>query len=363
MKHWFIIGTAAELIKLYPIIHESHQAGTEWHILQTGQSSQNFLEQANDFGISKSKIIELVSNKSDLKNSLRALIWFLKALLVRQSEIHSYIAKSTSSPIESHDLVFVHGDTLSTVVGTIYGRRLGLTVVHIEAGMRSHFWKSPFPEELSRRFVSCLANIHMAPDENASNNLMNEGIKHNVHVTCGNTVVDALRLTLTNSSPMQQPYVIANIHRYENLYSPQRWNHIIEILIETSKQHQIILILMPNTIAKFEKDKESFNRLLKAGVFMQPRLPFGKFAKLLHGATFVISDGGSNQQECFYLGKPCLILRDVTESLEGIGQSCVLAKFDNKIITEFLTGYEKYRRPMAFPKRRPTDIIFERLKV
>lgn len=363
MNHWFIVGTAAELIKLYPLINESEKRGIGWRILQTGQSSQNFLNQAEDFGIPNSHIIEVISNKDDLKNSFKALIWFIRALFVRLAYIHRRVAESNSPLLNREDILFVHGDTLSTVIGSIYGRRLGMTIVHIEAGMRSHCWRSPFPEEVSRRFVSRLATIHMAPDENASSNLLAEGIKKNVFVTGGNTVVDALKLALRNTKTTNQPYVLANIHRFENLHSSTHWNQIVDLLIDVSKDHKIILILMPNTIEFLNKDKKSSDRLLEAGIYMQNRLPFRQFAELLHGATFVLSDGGSNQQECHYIGKPCLVLRDVTESLEGLGGSCVLAKFDDEVIKNFITEYQRYVRPSAFPSKRPTDIIFERLNL
>jgi UDP-N-acetylglucosamine 2-epimerase (non-hydrolysing) len=363
MTLWFVVGTAAELIKLYPIMNEAQQRGVHWRILLTGQSGKNFFNQANDFEISNSNIIELIKNKSDLKNSLMAMEWFLRALFVRVSTLSKRIEQAGKHKLEKNDYLIVHGDTLSTVIGSIYGVRLKLPIVHIEAGMRSHKWRSPFPEEISRRFVSRLATIHMAPDENAAQNLKREGILRNVFVTGGNTIVDSLKLALNDLPYQNSPYVIANIHRFENLHSQKNWHQIINLLIQVAANYKVILVLMPNTENLLKNDTDSFQRLVQAGVVLQKRIPFRQFATLVQGATFVLSDGGSNQQECHYIGKPCLILRDITESLEGLGGSCVLSKFDPEIITNFITDPSLFIRETAFPKIRPTDIIFSRLKL
>ncbi len=361
MNLWFVLGTAAELIKIYPLIDEAERQQMSWRILLTGQSANNFMMQAQDFNIPNAKIIELNPAQGDLKNSTMALKWFFKAMLIRKSNIRLKIKKKSALEISKTDFLFVHGDTLSTLMGTIYGKRLGLKVVHVEAGMRSHCWWAPFPEELSRRLVSRLADYHMAPDENAANNLKNENIVKNVTVTGGNTVVDSLQLALKNSLPPTRPYIIANVHRFENLHSESRWGQIVDLIVDVAKSHHVIFVLMPTTIELLEKDTTSKQRLISAGVELKHRMPFKQFTELLHGATFILSDGGSNQQECHYIGKPCLVLREITESIEGIGASCVIAKFNPEIIKDFLSNYRNFNRPSAFPAKRPTDIIFERL--
>jgi len=358
---WFVLGTAAELIKIYSLIDEAERQQMSWRILLTGQSANNFRMQAQDFNIPNSQIIELNPAQGDLKNSLMALRWFFKAMLIRKATIRAKIKENTAPEITKKDFLFVHGDTLSTLIGTIYGKRLGLKIVHIEAGMRSHCWWAPFPEELSRRLVSRLAEFHMAPDENAANNLKNENITKNVTITGGNTVVDALQLALKNSKAPTRHYVIANVHRFENLHSESRWGQIVDLIIDVAKTQNVIFVLMPTTIELLEKDTVSKQRLIAAGVELKHRMPFKQFTELLHESLFVLSDGGSNQQECHYVGKPCLVLREITESIEGIGASCVLAKFNPEIIQDFLANYKTYMRPTAFPVKRPTDIIFESL--
>lgn len=359
MNFWFVIGTAAELIKVYPLIDEAARRGLSWHIILTGQSSTNFWNQARDFSLPESKIIEISRSGKDLKNSLMAMRWFFKAVLINSFRLRTIIRDKSGLELGQKDYFIVHGDTLSTLVGAIYGTLYRLKIVHVEAGMRSHNWKSPFPEELSRRIVSQLAKYHMAPDENAKKNLLNEGISQNVVVTGGNTVVDAIQLAM--STPLKSSYVLVNIHRFENLNSSKRWDSIMKLLFEVAKKNQIIFVMMPNTEEKINLDKKLKEKLIQSDIKLIARLPFKEFVNLLEGAEFVLSDGGSNQQECHYIGKPCLILRDLTESIEGIGGACVISKFDPTIIENFLKNYKQFARPLAFPLKRPTDIIFENL--
>lgn len=347
MKLWFVVGTAAELIKLWPLIHEAEVRKTPWTILLTGQSNQNFWKQAEDFQLTKENIMVCLEGQSDLRNARMALAWFLRA-----------VCSLPGVKLDQADRWIVHGDTLSTLVGTLWGRRLGARIVHIEAGMRSHKWWSPFPEELSRRMVSCMAHAHMTPDENAAQNLANEGITHDVIVTGGNTVVDSLALAL-KGDPKTKPYVLANVHRFENLHSTDRWNSIVDLILSVAARERVVFVLMPPTQELLRRQPLVREKLLNAKVELLDRLPFREFSQLLEGAQYVLSDGGSNQQECHYLGKPCLVMRDVTESLEGIGGSCVLAKFDPAITNDFLNDPQKFARPRAFPAARPTKIIFD----
>lgn len=355
MTYWFVLGTAAELIKIYPLIDEASKRKINWSIIQTGQSVENFSKQLRDFQISNDNIFNLSKNSSDLKTSVQALCWFIKTIIFDFRRIKLKL----KNKIAKDDYIFVHGDTLSTLLGGVLGRILGLKIIHIEAGMRSHNWRSPFPEELTRRMVSKLAHYHMTPDENAKKNLANEGITENVFLTNGNTIVDSLQLF--SNKIEKGNYIVANVHRFENLMSNDNWTKIISLICETAKNYKVKFVLMPNTIEKLKSDKNSKEKLVNAGVELIPRLPFKEFVHLMEGSLFVLSDGGSNQQECHYLGKPCLILRKVTESIEGIDGSCVLSKLDDKIITNFLKEYESFKRPSQFPSPRPTDIIFKNI--
>ncbi len=366
MALWFVLGTAAELIKVYPLIVEAQKRKLEWYVLTTGQSGLNFWKQYDDFSLSRAQATELFSAQEDLKSSKKAAQWFFQVLPKSKASILRKIQESFKTLPSKNDFWIVHGDTFSTLIGTVYGRRLGVPVVHVEAGMRSGHLLSPFPEELNRRFVSKLARYHMAPDENAAQNLYKEGIRKNVTVTNGNTVLDSLHTAIEHLKPSQLPsgeYVVTNFHRFENLGSSDRWNAMINVALAAAKKFPVYFVLQPNARHKIDNDLESKTRLEKAGVHIVDRMPFSRFMHLLHNSQYMISDGGSNQQECYYLGKPCLIMRDRTESIEGINSTCVISKFDQSIINEFMENPFKYQRDEVRPLKRPTDIIFESLQL
>lgn len=364
MTFWFTLGTAAELIKIYPVIDQANSRGIDWRLLSTGQSGVNLWKQFEDFELPKDRALSLMATDTDLSGSLMALKWFLRAACRTRNGLREFLsAKAGKAPV-SGDYWFVHGDTLSTLLGSIYGRKLKVPVVHVEAGMRSHDIWHPFPEEISRRIVSKLATYHMAPDENAAKNLRGENVTRNVVVTNGNTVMDALAVALQRVKPKDLPkgaYAVANIHRFENLTSAARWNKIIDVLTAAAKRIPIHLVMMPNTVEKLNEDRAARGRLEAAGITLRSRLPFSQFAHLMHNAKFMITDGGSNQQECFHLGLPCLILREKTESLEGIGTCCVLSRFNDDVIDGFLANPQKFRFEPPHVARRPTDIVFENL--
>ncbi len=362
MVYWFCLGTAAELIKIFPVIQEADKRNIEWYVLSTGQSGINLLKQYKDFELPEKRLILLQEASRDLSSSMMALKWFFKSVLISKSFINKILEKHTGHIPQFCDLWFIHGDTLSTLLGGFYSKLLGIPAVHVEAGMRSHHILSPFPEEINRRIVSKLATYHMASDDNAKNNLLSEGITKNVTVTHGNTVMDTLTLAIKKFKPNGlplTPYGIANIHRFENLNSEVRWNKIIEIIIKANLKIPIIFVLMPNTAAKLNNDLLLKEKLVMANIKLVERLPFSQFVHLMNNSDFMLTDGGSNQQECFHLGKPCLILRDHTESIEGIGSCCVLSKFSDEIIDSFLDNPQIFKLINSKEKKSATDYLFE----
>jgi UDP-N-acetylglucosamine 2-epimerase (non-hydrolysing) len=362
MIYWFCLGTAAELIKIFPVIQEADNRKIEWYVLSTGQSGNNFLKQYKDFNLPESRLIKIQESNFDLSSSVMAFKWFFKTIFISKSRLLSTLKKVAGRSPKSSDLWFVHGDTLSTLVGSFYSKRLRIPSVHVEAGMRSHHLLSPFPEEISRRMVSKMTTYHMAPDENAKNNLINEGFVKNIIVTHGNTVMDTLILAIKKFNPIGlplNPYALANIHRFENLNSEERWNKILAILLKANLKIPIVFVLMPNTAAKLNSDLRLKEKLIAANIKLVERLPFSHFVHLMNNAAFMLTDGGSNQQECYHLGKPCLILRDHTESIEGIGTCCVLSKFSDEIIDSFLEDPNKFRRDSIQVHKSATDYLFD----
>ena len=137
---------------------------------------------------------------------------------------------------------------------------------------------------------------------------------------------------------------------------------VVNELIKISKKIKILFILHPPTRVALKKsglynllEKESTCQLL-------PRLGFFEFSHLLTKAEFIMTDGGSNQEECYYLGIPCLLFRSETERIEGLNTNVVLSKFNPAIIDEFVANYNKYRRETVSKNISPSNFIVDQLK-
>lgn len=359
----FCAGTAGELIKLYPVINRIEAKSIAWTFLFTGQSPVNFMKQWDDFRLPKDKIVTLVTSLGDLQTSVAAVLWFCSALTVSLTEVKSLVLSGLNGRSLERAIILVHGDTLSTLVGALVAKRMGIkTVGHIEAGLRSRTVFAPFPEELTRRAVSRLVNLHFPQDDLAKSNLVSSNAKGNVVSTQFNTLLDAVQDIESDIGGCIQdsaPCVVANLHRYENLNSRKNWSILCDVVLKAAEKRTVYFVQHPPTKHKLNTNKADRERLVNAGVQLLDRLPFTFFIKLLSQCDFVISDGGSNQEECFYLGKPCLILRDSTERVEGLASNCVLSNFSLDVIDAFLDDPLKFKRNKIETAVCPSDLIVE----
>ena len=348
----FVLGTAAELIKVYPIAKIAREDGHEVRFLATGQSAGNFLMQYRDFQLPEADLRWLIQG-ADLETSSGALRWFARALWA--------VLKSRRGVVAKDEFVVVHGDTLSTLVGSLYGQRRRLPVVHVEAGLRSRSLLHPFPEEITRRFVSRLVRFHMVPDRVARDNLLRANVRGTIIETGGNTLIDAVFLAPASEQGPLGAYALVNVHRFENLNSKERWQKIVDTLLTASRKIKIVMVMHPPTRHRLLADPDAFESLRQMGVEFHDRLPFAAFIQLVKNAEYLISDGGSNQEECSYLGKPCLLLRLSTERREGLGESCVLSEFIPETIAGFLNDPESFKRAPATSSQSPSRTILEAL--
>ncbi len=349
------MGTSGELIKIYPLLVAAEVKGLNWTVYSTGQSGVNFLKQWRQFELPEEKLQFLLRADSDLGSSRQALLWFLKAFFISTSALKAHLNPGTE--------VLVHGDTLSTLLGSFWAKRTGLRLSHVEAGLRSNSLLNPFPEEISRRLVSKLADFHFSPDSWSFENLKKSHTRGQIINTQGNTMGEALTLMLKRPPPANLPrgaFVLANIHRFENLNSEANWKAIEKALTQAAREAPVYMVLHPSTEQKLISENRK-DYLTQRGIHLIPRMPFHEFAHWLKACEYLVTDGGSNQEECSYLGKPCLILRHFTERQEGLDANCVLSKFDPELISGFLQNPAQFQRPAQSVEFKPSQIILDSL--
>lgn len=244
---------------------------------------------------------------------------------------------------ERPDWVLVQGDTTTAAMGAIAAFYAGARVAHVEAGLRSHDPREPFPEELNRRLAAVTADLHLAPTGGAALNLLAEGIEQSSILVTGNPVIDALhaanampapRLPQLDRLPGGKRIVVVTTHRRESFGPPlERICDAVGRLVARFPDIHVVLPAHPNPSVRLTLDER-----LPASPAISVIEPLGYRAmvELLNRATLVLTDSGGLQEEAPSLGKPVLVLRDVTEREEGIesGACRLVGTDDERIVAE-----------------------------
>jgi UDP-N-acetylglucosamine 2-epimerase (non-hydrolysing) len=355
----FVVGTRAQLLKLAPVMRECERRGLAWRWVYTAQHRDTVQQILDTFGLHPPDHV-VVSWDTEAKSMSTMTRWFARMLLALPRS--SRILDGATGP---RHVVVTHGDTFTTWLGALIGRLTRTRVLHVESGLRSFNLKEPFPEEINRLITFRLANYYACQDDEAIRNLKRrKGIKLNTH---GNTQIDTLRFGIEHAAAISpdlpdEPFAVATIHRYENIFDVRRLTRIVEEVEKISRDRLVLFIQHPATALQLQK-LNLVGRLESApGVRLLPRLEYLPFIAAVQRAEFVISDGGGNQVELFYLGKPTLILRDDVEQREGIGDNAVLSKLDPAVISKFIANYPDHARPVRLPDVSPTSTIVDFLE-
>ena len=351
---YIVIGTKAQLIKMAPVLVALRSAGLPYRFISTGQHRETMDDILNNFDLDKPDYC--LYSGGDITSIPAMAVWSLRILwhtLTRRKEIFGN---------DWNGIVLVHGDTFSTLLGATMARLAGLKVGHVESGLRSFNLFHPFPEEIIRLLTFRLTHYFFCPSHWAVSNVVNyPGVKID---TGGNTLADALRFALSSDTISDvaipaKPFGIVTLHRFENIYSRPALTRVVEIVERISQTHNLLFILHKPTEKKL-REFGLYKRLdALENVELRQRYDFFRFIRLIESADFVVSDGGSNQEECYYLGKPILLLRKATERQDGLGDNCLLSLYNQEIIDQFLVNYQSHHRPPQNLQNSPSKIIAE----
>lgn len=351
-----IIGTKAQLIKMAPVLRAIRERGGSYRYISTGQHSETMDDILADFQLSGPDY-RLYSGR-DITSVPAMLGWMLRIIG------HVIANRRRVFAGDRGGIVLVHGDTFSTILGALIGRIAGHRVGHVESGLRSFNMFHPFPEELTRMATIQLSDVLFCPGEKAMTNVKGQrGVKVNTYT---NTLRDSVEFALNGRetgeaqpSPPKEPYAIVTLHRFENIFSRAALQRVVDIVLHASQKHRLLFVLHKPTERKL-REYGLLDRICgNPNIECRPRCSYFPFLRLVAGAEFVISDGGSNQEECAYMGKPILLLRMTTEREEGLGANCVISRYDMRVIDDFLDNYRKLRKPLPPPDRSASTIIAE----
>lgn len=347
IKTLCIFGTRPETIKMAPVIHAlNHHPTFNNKVCVTGQHREMLHSALDLFQIIPDFDLNVMTPNQSLSRLTSAVLLALEPILTQWNP----------------DLVVVHGDTTTTMVGALSAFYHRIPVAHIEAGLRTHNLMRPWPEEANRHLAGVLTTYHFAPTKGARDNLLQEGVRESlIHVT-GNTVIDALLMIvdrLEADDALIQSYdkkfsflcperrmILITGHRRENFGTG--FEHICDAIHRLASTFQDVDFVYPVHL------NPNVQAPVQAMLSNQPNIhliapqDYVAFVYLMKHSYMILTDSGGIQEEAPSLGKPVLVMRDTTERSEAVDAGTVKLVGTNadtivKEVTRLLTDTQAYQ--------------------
>ncbi|MBZ4663924.1 MAG: UDP-N-acetylglucosamine 2-epimerase [Caloramator sp.] len=312
LKVMTIFGTRPEAIKMAPLVKELEKRENINSIVCVTAQHRQMLDQVLDlFKIKPDYDLNIMKDRQTLTSITTGVLEGLDELF---KEVKP-------------DIVLVHGDTTTTFAGSLAAFYNKIKIGHVEAGLRTFDKYFPFPEEINRKLTGALSDIHFAPTPTSKQNLLNEGVKEESIFITGNTVIDALEETvsdeyvfenevLNNIDFKNKKVIMVTAHRRENWGEPlQNICRAFKRIVEINDDVEIVYLVHLNPVVR-----ETVYSILDGveGVHLLPPLDTKETHNLMNRCYMVMTDSGGLQEEAPHLGKPVLVLRDVTERPEAV---------------------------------------------
>ena len=303
-----VFGTRPEAIKMCPLINElKSRKNIKTIVCVTGQHREMLDQVLEAFHIVPDYDLSIMKEQQTLFDITTNILNGIGSVL---DEVHP-------------DVVLVHGDTSTTFVTALACFYKRIPVGHVEAGLRTYNIQSPYPEEFNRQAVGIMASYHFAPTALARRNLLKEGKDSSTVYVTGNTAIDALHITVRDDYQHAElewakgsRLILITAHRRENLGEPMRamFRAIRRVMEEHPDVKAIYPIHMNPTVrATAERELGNCDRIH----IIEP-LDVLDFHNFLAHSYLILTDSGGIQEEAPSLGKPVLVMRDITERPEGI---------------------------------------------
>lgn len=337
-----IFGTRPEAIKMAPLVKElEKREEIESKVCVTAQHREMLDQVLELFDITPDFDLNIMKTKQTLTGITNKVLEGLEDVF------------ETEKP----DMVLVHGDTTTTFAGALAAFYQQIKVGHVEAGLRTFNKYFPFPEEMNRKLTGSLTDLHFAPTKGSKENLLREGIKEDDIYITGNTVIDAMMHTVKsdyvfendelNKIDFTKKVIMITAHRREN------WGQGIENIcdalnkiVEQNKDVELVYLVHLNPVVKDVVFKKLGG---KDRIHLLSPLDTKETHNLMNKSFMVMTDSGGLQEEAPHLGKPVLVLRDVTERPEAVEAGTVkLVGTDmQKIVNEaneLINNLESYNK-------------------
>ncbi|NQD70228.1 UDP-N-acetylglucosamine 2-epimerase (non-hydrolyzing) [Sphingobacterium shayense] len=346
IKNLIVFGTRPEAIKMAPLVKAfQRDSAFETRVCVTGQHREMLDQVLEFFDITPDFDLNLMKPNQNLYGLTADIITELKIVLEDYKP----------------DYVYVHGDTTTTMATSIAAFYSGAKVCHVEAGLRTHNKRSPFPEEINRQVTGRISDFHFAPTNASEQNLVLENIANDAIIVTGNTVIDALfesseRVKNLDNKEINKlkelidpskKLILVTGHRREN--HGQGFINICEALKEIAEKYPDVQIIYP--VHLNPNVKRPVYEILSdiSNIHLIDPLAYPAFVWLMNQSYLIITDSGGVQEEAPSLGKPVLVMRDTTERPEAVDAGTVILVGTDKIkivmeTEELLTNTSRYKQ-------------------
>ncbi|MCP4652138.1 MAG: UDP-N-acetyl glucosamine 2-epimerase [Candidatus Omnitrophica bacterium] len=335
------IGTKAQFIKMAPIMQELTSRGVEFNLIDLGQHALLTSNLREEFNLKDPDVC--LSNGVNISKLFQGIFWIAKIFLkgLNSRWVKEKVFRSQKG------ICLIHGDTVSTLLALYLAKRVGIKVAHVEAGLRSYNCFEPFPEEITRIIAMKFSDVLFAPCEWAAKNLEKMKLDKKVVRTGGNTSYESLQYSLKKQVDLGvkvDKFALITVHRMENIFSKRKLQFVIDLVKRIAAKRAVVFVRHPPTINRLKKFKLDEQLAEIENVYFFKIVSHAHFVNLLNKSEFIITDGGSIQEEAYYLDKPCILLRKCTERIEGLGENVMLSEISNKAIDSFLQNYQTMHR-------------------
>ena len=335
-----VFGTRPEAIKMCPLIKELHsREEIESIVCVTGQHRQMLDQVLDIFKVKPDFDLQLMKERQSLTTITTGVLQQLEEILMKTMP----------------DIVLVHGDTTTSASAALASFYQKVPVGHVEAGLRTYDIYSPYPEEMNRKIISQIAELHFAPTENNRNNLIRENICKNIFVT-GNTVIDSFQYTVRDTYQYKNDVlkkidysekrtILMTAHRRENLGKPlENICNAVKRLIHDNVDIQIVYPVHLNPAGR-----ETVYGILDGveRVYLTDPIDVEDMHNVMSESYMLMTDSGGLQEEGPHFGIPVMVLRSETERPEAVeaGTVCMAGIVEDdiyKIASELLHDHDKY---------------------
>ena len=327
-KVLLVFGTRPEAIKMAPVVHEflRHQELFDTKVCVTAQHREMLDQVLRIFNIKPDFDLNIMKPNQDLFDITAGVLLGIREVMLKVNP----------------DVVFVHGDTTTSMAVSLAGFYLRIPVAHVEAGLRTYDLHAPWPEEMNRQVTDRITTYHLAPTGLSRQNLVSEGLPEDNICVTGNTVIDALHFMVDkidkdpelknnltaelisagynpesiNTRGQNRRMILVTGHRRENF--GEGFESLCRAIAHLADAHADVEFIYPVHLNPHVQ--EPVFRILgkRANIHLIAPLDYKAFVWLMDRSCFLLSDSGGIQEEAPHLAKPVLVMRETTERPEAV---------------------------------------------